>query len=242
MRLCADLPAHREVWGRLTHAGIAMCPVVDGEILTGTPWTALTRGRANGIELLAGHTRDEFRLFSAMTGRRGTFTEEDARTALEVFAPVPDGADAYRAAHPGATPEELLETVYSDALFRMPSLLLAEANATAGGTSYLFELALDGVLGACHSLDVPLAFGTPDSPIGKQLLGDPPAPEAVAVSRELQGAWVRFITDGDPGWAAYRPDHRLTRVLDADPRTAAYPERDSRRIWEGRPPAPFDLV
>ncbi|GAA0437530.1 carboxylesterase/lipase family protein [Streptomyces luteireticuli] len=242
MALCADLPAHRESWGRLSHAGIAACPVVDGEILPETPWTALTGGRANGTELLVGHTRDEFRLFSVMTGRHGTFTGQDARTALDVFAPAPDGADAYRAAHPGATPEELLETVYSDALFRMPSLLLAGANTTAGGTSHLFEVALDGALGACHSLDVPLAFGTLDSPTGRQLVGDPPSPGAVAASRELQQAWIRFVTSGDPGWAPYTPDRRLTRVFDAGTRTAPYPEDASRRIWEDRPPAPFGLV
>ncbi|MGW0791029.1 hypothetical protein ACWD04_22995 [Streptomyces sp. NPDC002911] len=97
-------------------------------------------------------------------GRLGTFTDQDARTALDVFAPAPDGPDAYRAAHPQATPEELLETVCSDSTFRMPSLLLAEANAAAGGSSFLFELplaspALGGVLGACHSLDVPLVLG-----------------------------------------------------------------------------------
>ncbi|MBH1938852.1 carboxylesterase/lipase family protein [Streptomyces sp. AV19] len=240
--LCADLPSRRASWGRLAQVGIAVCPVVDGEVLPETPWPALTGGRANGAELLVGHTRDEFRLFSVMTGRLGTFTDEEARTALDLFAPAPDGADAYRAAHPGATPDELVESVYSDALFRMPSLLLAEANAAAGGTSFLFELALGGALGACHSLDVPLAFGTPDSPAGRQLLGDPPAPEALAVSRELQQAWVRFATTGDPGWAAYRPGRRLTRVLDTESRTVPYPEQASRRIWAGRAPDPFDLV
>ncbi|MGK4585771.1 carboxylesterase/lipase family protein [Kitasatospora sp. HPMI-4] len=244
--LCVDLPNHRESWGRLAQAGVAICPVVDGEVLTETPWPALTDGRADGIDLLVGHTRDEFRLFSVMTGRVGRFTEQDARTALDLFAPAPDGADAYRAASPQATPEELLETVYSDAVFRMPSMRLAEANAVAGGTSFLFELrltspALGGVLGACHSLDVPLAFGTLDSPIGTQLFGAPPTPEAVAVSRELQQAWVRFATTGEAGWAAYRPDRQLTRVLDTESTTVPYPEQASRRIWEGHDPAPFDL-
>ncbi|RLU81325.1 carboxylesterase [Streptomyces griseocarneus] len=245
--LTIDLPAHAGSWGRLTRAGIAVCPVVDGDVLRETPWPALAGGRADGVELLAGHTRDEFRLFSAMTGRLGTFTEQDARTALDTFAPGPGGADAYRAAHPTATPEELVETVYSDATFRMPSLLLAEANAAGGGTSFLFELrlaspAMGGALGACHSLDVPLAFGTLDSPDGRGLLGDPPAPEAVTVSRELQQAWIRFVTTGDPGWAAYRADRRLTRVLDAVSQTVPYPEQTSRRIWEGHAPAPFDLA
>ncbi|MFE4336200.1 carboxylesterase/lipase family protein [Streptomyces sp. NPDC056831] len=245
--LGADLPGYRESWGRLSQTGVAVFPVVDGEVLTETPWPALTSGRASGIELLVGHTRDEFRLFSVMSGQLGRFTDQDARTALDLFAPTPGGADAYRAAHPRATPEELLEAVYSDALFRMPSLQLAEASATAGGTSFLFELRLaspahGGALGACHSLDVPLTFGTLDSPVGRGLIGDRPTPEAIAVSRELQQAWVRFATTGDPGWAAYRPDRQLTRVLDAESRTLPYPEHASRRIWEGRAITPFDLT
>ncbi|MEU7486984.1 carboxylesterase family protein [Streptomyces sp. NPDC042319] len=242
--LCIDLPQYRERWGRLAHLGIAVCPVVDGGVLTETPWPALTGGRAAGVDLLVGHTRDEFRLFSVMMGRRGTFTEQDARTALDVFAPAPGGPDAYRAAHPHASPEELLETVYSDAAFRMPSLLLAEANTAAGGSSFLFELQLTSPAfgGACHGLDVPLAFGTMDSPTGKQLFGDEPAPEAVAVSRELQQAWVRFATTGEPGWPSYEPGQQLTRVLATESRTAPYPEQASRQIWQGRPPAPFDLT
>ncbi|MEW2354865.1 carboxylesterase family protein [Spirillospora sp. NPDC029432] len=242
----AGLHAHRESWGRLTETGTALCPVVDGEVLPETPWPALAGARASGTELLVGHTRDEFRFFSVMSGRRGTFTEHDARATLELLAPRPHGADAYRAAFPQAGPEELVETVYSDALFRMPSQKLAEANAAAGGTSYLFELcwtapALGGALGACHSLDIPLAFGTLDSPVGAQLIGDEPTAEAFALSREIQGTWLRFVTTGDAGWAPHRPGERLTRVWDAEPETLPYPEQASRRIWEGHFPAPFDL-
>ncbi|MFK0292441.1 carboxylesterase/lipase family protein [Streptomyces sp. NPDC090442] len=244
--LGTDLPAHHERWGRLSRIGVATCPVIDGDVLTEAPWTALAAGRARGTELLVGHTRDEFRLFSAMSGRVDGFTDEEARTALDLFAPAPDGPAAYRAAAPHATPSQLLETVYSDALFRMPSLHLARANAVAGGTSFLFELCLSapvlgGLFGACHSLDVPLAFDTLDSPNGRELLGDPPTPEARAASRELHGAWIRFATTGDPGWAAYHPDHQLTRVLDATSTTARYPEQDSHHIWENHPPTPFDL-
>ncbi|MEV7184434.1 carboxylesterase family protein [Kitasatospora sp. NPDC093102] len=236
------LPKHLPRWGRLAQSGIATVPVVDGEVLPGSPWSAL----ADGVELLVGHTRDEFRLFSVLSGRHGTFTEEEARLALELFAPPPDGPDAYRAALPGATPSELLEAVSSDALFRVPSLRLAEANAAAGGTSYLFELALPapalgGVFGACHGLDVPLAFGSLDSPTARHALGDPPPPEAVRVSAELRQAWVRFATTGDPGWPSFDPDGQLTRVLDARSETVRYPEQAARRIWSGNPLTAFDL-
>ncbi|OPC77833.1 carboxylesterase [Embleya scabrispora] len=245
--LGADLAAHRNRWGRLAGIGVAVCPVLDGEVLPETPWQALAGGRANGIELLVGHTRDEFRLFSVMTGRLGTYTEDETRTALDLFAPTPDGPDAYRRAHPTATPEELLELVYSDALFRMPSLHLAQANRAAGGTSFLFELRLaapagGGLLGACHSLDVPLAFGTLDSPAGRHFFGDRPTAEISTVSRELRRAWTRFVTTGNPGWPGHEADRGLTRVLDVDSTTVPYPEAVSRRIWEGHDPAPLDLV
>ncbi|WP_234317892.1 carboxylesterase family protein [Streptomyces rimosus] len=239
----ADLPRYQQSWGRLAHVGIAVCPVVDGEVLRETPWTALSGGRASGIEFLAGHTRDEFRLFSVMTGRLGTFTDEDARIALDLLAPAPGGLDAYRAAHPRATPEELLDTVFSDATFRVPSLLLAEADAAAGGSSYLFELglaspAMGGNLGACHSLDVPLAFGTLGSPTGQQLLGDQPTPEAVAVSRELRQAWVRFVATGDPGWPAHHPDQQLTRILAAESHTVPTPSTPRTGSGRAIPPPP----
>ncbi|WBP90729.1 carboxylesterase/lipase family protein [Kitasatospora cathayae] len=240
------LPEHLERWGRLAQTGVATVPVVDGEDLTEEPWAALAAGRAEGIELLVGHTRDEFRLFAVLAGRHGTFTEEEARTALRLLAPHPDGPDAYRAALPGATPGELLEAVTSDALFRIPSLHLAEGNTAAGGTSYLFELAypapaMGGVFGACHGLDLPLAFGSLDSPMGRHFLGDPPAPEAVGLSLELQQAWVRFVTVGDPGWAAHEPRQQLTRVLDTRSETVRYPEQASRTIWAGHTPTAFDL-
>ncbi|HEY3506431.1 MAG TPA: carboxylesterase family protein [Actinocatenispora sp.] len=240
----ADDPAS---WGRLSRIGVAVCPVLDGQVLAESPWHALATGRAGGVELLVGHTRDEFRLFTVMAGRVGTFTDADLRTALELFAPTPHGAAAYRAAFPHSTAEELLETVYSDALFRMPSVHLAQANTVAGGTSYLFEVrlaaaALDGVLGACHSIDVPLAFGSLDSPTGRQLFGDPPSPTTVALSEELRQTWVRFATTGAAGWDSFQPGHTRTRLFDVEPETVDYPERDSYRIWSGHLPEPYDLA
>jgi para-nitrobenzyl esterase len=249
--LGTELPTRLDRWGRLAHTGVAVCPVVDGEVLAESPWGALQSGKANGIELMVGHTRDEFRLFTVMAGRLGGFTEEDVTTMLDLFAPAPDAADAYRSAHLRAGPGELLETVGSDALFRMPSLQLARANRAAGGTSYLFELCLEspamgGALGACHSLDVPLAFGSLDSPNGKAMLGDEPSPAAVTVSAQLQRAWVEFAMTGDPGWTAYDPGGQWTRVLDAgpdaEPYTGRYPEQSSARIWGDHAPTPYDLV
>lgn len=231
----ASLAGQRDRWGPMAQVGTGVCPVLDEDSLPQTPWTAL----ADGVDLLVGHTRDEFRLFSVMAGRVGTFTADDAQRALALYAPSPD---SYRAGYPEAGPEELMEIVYSDALFRMPSQQLAEANALAGGRSYLFELCLPAPgLGACHSLDVSLAFGTLDSPVGRQVFGETPDAATLRVSEELRQAWVNFAATGDPGWAAYSPEQRLTRVLDVESMTVPYPEEVSRRIWEHHTPVPFSF-
>ncbi|MEU8887958.1 carboxylesterase family protein [Streptomyces sp. NPDC048442] len=248
-----EMPAHGDRWGRAGHLAAPFSPVLDGELVPETPWQALRDGRANGVELLTGHTQDEFRLFLAMMGSP-EFSEAAADIALRRFAPTAkggedfDGPAAYRAAFPGATPGELFETVQSDVLFRMPTARLAEANAAAGGTTYLFELTwpapgMGGALGACHSLDVPLLFGTFDSPSGRMVLGENPGDEARALSAEIRDAWVAFVKDADPGWAPYDAEGRRARVFDGKGSAAAvpYPEEASRRIWAGADIEPFDL-
>ncbi|MGW7414052.1 carboxylesterase/lipase family protein [Streptomyces sp. NPDC054863] len=242
-----ELPAHGDRWGRAAHLAAPFSPVLDGELVPEAPWQALKDGRANGVELLTGHTQHEFRLFLAMMGLP-TFTEEQADAALRRFAPAPEGPAAYRAGFPGATPTELFETVHSDVLFRMPTARLAETNAAAGGTTYLFELTWPapvrgGEYGACHSLDVPLLFGTFDSPDGRMLLGEDPGDEARALATEIQDAWVAFVKDGNPGWAPYDTEGRLARVFDGKGGADAvvYPEEVSRRIWADAEIEPFGL-
>jgi para-nitrobenzyl esterase len=220
-------------WGPAAHRGVPLAPVVDGDTLPTDPWQALTGGAARGVDLLVGHVRNEQRLFALMDGTLGQVTEEQAATALSLFAPGPDGVSQYRAA--GGGPDQLYDQVHSDWLFRMPSLHLAEAHR---GRAYLYELTwqapgMGGVLGACHGLDVPLVFGNLTSGQPALLLGDDLA-EAENVSAQMRASWTTFATDGEPGWPAYDHDRRLTRVFDTEPGVVVpYPEDASRRIWQG---------
>jgi para-nitrobenzyl esterase len=212
-------------------------PVVDGEVLPRSPWRALLSGAARNIELLTGHNRDEYRLFTALDGRFGEITEADAAAALEVFAPGPGGAAAYRKAYPGASPGQLHELVNSDWLFRMPTLHLAQAHAASGGATFLYELRIaapvnGGVYGACHALDLPLVFGTEAQGIGLQFTGGHASADFVTLGEVMRGEWVRFAACGDPGWPSYGTQHRSTRIYDSPPDVAPYPEEASMRIWE----------
>ncbi|MFF5019342.1 carboxylesterase/lipase family protein [Streptomyces sp. NPDC001165] len=225
-----------ERWGPVAHRSIPFSPVVDGDVLPVTPWQALADGAGRDIDLLVGHTRDEQRLLTALDGMLGQVTEEQAETALQVFAPGPDGPRRYRDGFPGAGPDELYELVNSDWLFRMPSLQLAKAQITGGGRAHLYELAwsapgMGGVLGACHGLDVPLVFGNLSSGQPAALIGESPSPSAEELSARMRTAWTSFAGHGDPGWGPYDFSHRLTQLFDTQPTVTAYPEETSRLIW-----------
>ncbi|MEV6903286.1 hypothetical protein [Amycolatopsis sp. NPDC051372] len=54
-----EMRARTGRWGAAAHAAVAFSPVVDGEVLPRIPFEALAAGAGRGIELVAGHTRDE---------------------------------------------------------------------------------------------------------------------------------------------------------------------------------------
>jgi len=227
-------------WGAVALTPTPFSPVVDGEVLTTTPFEALAGGAARDVELILGHTRDEYRLFLLLGGLLGRVDDQLAATVLRLFGPGPDAEQAYRAAFPDASAEYLFELVQSDWLFRMPVIHLAEAQVTAGGRAHVYELtwaapANGGVLGACHGLDVPLTFGVGGDVtggLGGMLMGPVPLPEAEALSAHFRSAWTSFAATGDPGWPAYDTERRLVQLLDTEPAVAAYPEEASRRLWE----------
>jgi para-nitrobenzyl esterase len=176
---------------------------------------------------MVGHTRDEQRLLTALAGDLGGITPDRAREDTEAF---PD-------------PGQRHEVVRSDWLFRTPSLKLAEAQVSAGGSAHLYELTweapgMGGALGACHGLDVPLVFGNLTAGQPAVLLGGPTV-EAVELSALMRAAWVGFATTGDPGWPGF--DTGAVRLFDLPPVTTAYPEQVSREIWTD-PPGALDLL
>jgi para-nitrobenzyl esterase len=215
-------------------------PVVDGEILPDSPFRALAAGAGRGTDLLIGHNRDEYRYVVQENGGPQSITADQAETALNSLPPIPDGAQAYRAAHPHADHATLYELVCSDFVYRMPTLHIAQAHAAGGASTHLYEFCFDASpIGAAHTTEIPLVFGTLDSPIGAALYGA--APQAKTVSREMSTAWRAFAADGDPGWPAYDADGQLTRLFDAQPDIARYPEQASQQIWANHRFDPFAL-
>ncbi|MQA86732.1 MAG: carboxylesterase family protein [Streptosporangiales bacterium] len=211
----------------------AYAPVVDGETVLDMPWEAMLGGAGREVDLLAGYNRDEFALFAPWKG----FTDRDVPRVARALGLDDASVDAYQAAYPGISGPNLCTLMFSDSLFRMPTVWAAEAHAAAGGRTYLYEFAwpspvLGGALGACHALDIPFVFGNPNSPMGTMLLGDPPPADFHRLSEQIRRSWLSFAATGDPDWPRFTPDQALTRIWDLPPSVASDPRAASRRIWE----------
>jgi para-nitrobenzyl esterase len=242
--------SNRDRWGAVAHTLTPFSPVVDGEVLPTDPWDALANSHGHGrdVELIIGHNRDECRLFTI----GDDLAAAEVTSALAAFSPRPGGAitgaAAYRQAFPEADDTRLYELAYSDWLFRMPAVHLADAHASRGGITYLYELTYPapgagGALGACHGLDVPLVFGTPQADFGAMLLGDPVPESALAVGNSMRADWTAFAAGRHPaGWSRYDSRERLARVYDDPVTDQAYPEETSRRLWAGHRFAALPLL
>jgi para-nitrobenzyl esterase len=234
----ARLPQRVHRWGAVAHTPTPFSPVVDGDILPVAPWAALGDGAARDVDLLIGHTRDEFSLLATHLGGIG---EAEVGTLITGLTPTP-GAQRYRGAYPSLAPRELRDTALSDWLFRMPALHLAEAARAGGARVWLYELCWGfGSAGASHGLDTLLVFGTAHIDTGLTEAGQ----DAMAVARRLseliRSEHLSFAATADPGWALYEPHGRATRRYDTASDVVGYPEQRSRTIWRDQRFGTLDL-
>ncbi|EQD84699.1 carboxylesterase/lipase family protein [Saccharopolyspora erythraea] len=225
----AAMTADPSAW---TNSHTPYAPMFGDDVLERRPWEALRAGAGREIDLIAGFTRDECRVFAAGLDLSGS----DPVAVARGMRLAPEALPRYRAAHPGISDAGLHELMLTDSLFRMPTLWCAEGHAEAGGKTYLYEFAwpapvLDGAYGACHSIDVPFLFGVLDDEIGRPLLGDPAPAGFEVLSAQLRRAWTSFAASGDPGWPEFGTDWRLARSWNVPLEVVSDPAGESRRIW-----------
>jgi para-nitrobenzyl esterase len=236
------LPAERliEAQGAIGGPLGPFAPVLDGTWAVAQPSDAVATGRAPGMPLLIGTTRDEQMTFMA------TIPEppdaNDAWVAEQMRRSLGDDAEAvvaaYRALHADASPRRLLVRVATDAGIRLSSIRFAEA-WLAGGQAPAFMYRFDwetraaGYEGtAPHGGDQTFFFDNLAvagvSAGGPQRLAD-----------HASSALVAFAASGSPNyddapeWPPYDTDRRATMVLDTESCVADDPDADARSILTG---------
>jgi para-nitrobenzyl esterase len=221
-------------WGELALSLLPFMPTVDGKVLAKPPLEALTDGVGSDVALLTGSNAEESRLFLVAPGMIGLIDEPTAIGGASAYGL--DGATALVAySDAGSTPGDVLAAIVTDWFFTVPAIRVAEARESAGRT-WMYRCdyrstAGEGLMGAAHATEIPFVFDTLDTPDATAILG-PDAPQEVADA--MHAAWVRFITDGDPGWAPYDVSTRTTQVFRADgAATEDHPHAERLALWDG---------
>ncbi|RMI42601.1 carboxylesterase/lipase family protein [Actinomadura harenae] len=210
----------------VTRPVTAFAPVIDGDLVTGPPWSRIAD--AADVDLVCGFVHEEARAFLS-SPVPPELTPETVSGAVKVGAA---GARRYREAYPRLGDVDLTVELLSDAMFRMPTTLVAEAHAAAGGRTWLFDFAWRSPAGLNrHSIDVPFVFGLPDSRFAARHLGTPVPDGFDALSDAVRKAWTSFAASGDPGWARYEPSTRIARVWDDEITDGPAPVAPSLPIW-----------
>ncbi|MFD7898546.1 carboxylesterase/lipase family protein [Streptomyces sp. NPDC059743] len=238
--LARQMAADPGRWG--AEAMRAVSPVVDGDVLPRSPWEALAAGQARDVTVLGGHTSHEWLTIMAASGQLGGM--DDTVVQAEFDRLTPDGGKAYRAAFPDAQPWQLFEKLLTDWAFRVPLVQLLDAHVAGGGTAYAYELAWKTSVfgrpleGSPHGADVPLVFNT----FGAGPFGGEPTQEEKDLSARMRTAWTSFAAVGDPGWAAYGTQDRITQVFDLKDSVGPYTGQRNLGLWAhkafGAVPAP----
>jgi para-nitrobenzyl esterase len=211
---------------------MAFRPVVDGGVLPVHPASAIANGSSAGVDLLVGTNRDEFKIFTYTAANRDEPAMGEAERLVAGYLvdaglldPTSDAAglltgygDAMAASGRETRPRDLIDSIGTDAVFRVPALRLAEGHS-AHSRSYVYRFDwvstfAGGALGACHGLELPFVFGTLKNPVIGLFAGTTPA--AYVLSEAMQRCWVAFARTGDPSsgiaapWPRYRVHERAT--------------------------------
>jgi len=237
------LRAQRLVAARTGQGAAPAIPAADGAVMPRMPLDALESGLGMRIPTLVGSNCEEDRFFSMMNPRLFQIGERELRDTAARYVAAEDVEhllEAYRTARAArgepTGPFEIFTALNTDVLFRTTALRIAGAQCrhAPGGWNYLFgwkSPAAQGLLGACHALEVGFVFGRYDD----SFCGT--GPEADGLSRAMQDAWTSFARTGDPGcpslgpWPRYS-ENRATMIFDRASRLEQAAYDPERRIWD----------
>jgi para-nitrobenzyl esterase len=237
VELKADVDAHHdpERWGEVAANLLPWEPVIDGDILPARPIDRIVAGAGAGIDVMVGTNTDEWRPFLVANGAIEQVTNEALVAFVVAYGlPVEAALATYSAAHRGASSGDLLAAVQTDWYWRIPAIRVAEAHAKSPSATYMYEFAwrspqFNGLLGACHGLEIAFVFDTLGNGTEPLLGTDPPQ----QLADTMHAAWVAFASRGDAGWPKYDLKRRATMRFDTTSAVVDDPRSAERALWEG---------
>ncbi len=219
-------------------AGLAFSPVVDGVSLPVRPIEAIANGSAAHITTLIGTNRHEMRLFTAFDPRQA---QPDQALLQQLFGARAEEVMATYQAH-ADSPTAAWNDLLTDRTFRIPALRLAEQQVLRGASVWMYRFdwptpVMNGILGACHALEIPFVWNNLHQRGVKLFTGDSPTRQPLA--DRMHSAWIMFAQHGNPNtgvlpnWPTYDLERRATMIFHEACHIEFDPQGAERRLWDG---------
>ena len=225
---------------------ISFVSVLDHHVLTRHPFFPDAPREAAHIPLIVGNTHDETAAWIGDMLKRGDTTWENLPERL-VANSTKDLSPAYvirryRELYPEKSPGQILLAATTAGRSWPGHLIQAEERAKIAAPTWMYQLDFPapeagGVLGAFHTLDVPLVFDNTGAKGARTGNG----PDARRLAGRMADAFIRLARTGDPNgpglpaWGQYRLDRRATMIFDRDTRMVDDPRREERLLFAMAP-------
>ena len=210
-------------------------PCIDGSVIAEHPLvTARTRDMP-AVPVLAGTTRDEWRIFDSPLDEN-VFTEQYVRDRAQALAGGGHDPEAvlatYRTDHRRL--RDVASAMVTDYHFAAPTEQFVRAHAESGNPVFRYELQWPSPragFGACHDSCLPLVFGNLDA--APALAGVDEA--ARHMSDSIQDLWLEFVRGGEP-WERYDGLGGPTMLLGLERGVVREHRAEQLALWEDRYP------
>ncbi|MEO4055128.1 carboxylesterase/lipase family protein [Solibacillus sp. CAU 1738] len=220
---------------------MSLGPVIDGISIPQQPEKALSEGFAKDISILIGTTLDEWRLFTFFNPMWKQINENELVKVFEQsLGPLWPEISRYLLDE-GELNQALYEHMMTYNVFTFPAIHLSEIQIMQGTPVWMYRFdyqstALDGVLKACHGLEIPFVWKSITKSETENLTGD--APERFKLANQMHRAWIAFAHTGNPNtlevpdWPSYDLENRATMLFNVENEIVNDPDSEKRLIWK----------
>jgi para-nitrobenzyl esterase len=222
---------------------LAFMPVVDGKIVSFSPFDPFASPLSAHVPIMVGSTKDEATNVFLTDPTWQTMTDADLlkRVSASVGPErAPKVIEMYRSAAPNDKPMHLWTSIITDQMFTHNSIVLAERKvAQHAAPVYMYKInwdspVLGGKLRSPHAVELPFVFDNVDVSAG--LVGAGPTQNQMA--ELMSRTFAAFARTGNPDvkgyphWPAYTLEKRETFIYDIPPRVASDPNNAYRAYWD----------
>ena len=225
---------------------ISFVSTLDHGVLPRHPFVPDAPREAAHIPLIVGNTHDETGLWIGDWLKAGDTNWDNlpARIASQITKDVaPDWVvRRYREIYPEKTPGQILLAATTAGRSWPGHLIQAEERAKIGAPTWMYQLDFpspeaSGVLGAFHTLDIPLVFDNVATAGSRTGAG----PDARRLAGRMADSFIAFARTGDPNcasipaWPKFELSKRQTMLFGTNTRVEDDPRQEERLLWSVAP-------